>query len=196
MIVARKRKDGSVGYMVRLRVIREGAAYHETETFDRRPAAAAWMERREAGLVKPGGIDRAKADDHTLAKAMDRYTAESIKEIGRTKAQVLRAIKNYPIADMPCSQIKSKDIIEFLQSLTAKPQSSCPGRRRSRNTSVSISPALPAPIAAWTGPSAASLGWDWERLLSNGLPAACRLRGRSLRFGTCDDLGRPIYDYR
>ena len=43
--VARKRKDGSVGYMVRLRVMREGATYHETETFDRRPAAAAWMKR-------------------------------------------------------------------------------------------------------------------------------------------------------
>ena len=63
-----------------------------------------------------------KAADPPLAKAIDRYTEEAMKEIGRTKAQVLRAIKNYPIADMPCSTIKSKDIIEFLQSLTSQPQ--------------------------------------------------------------------------
>jgi len=121
-ITARKRKDGSVGYMARVRVMRDGANYHETETFDRRPAAAAWMKKRERELAKPGAMDEVKAADPTLAKAIDRYTQESIKEIGRTKAQVLRAIKNYPIADMPCSTIKSRDIIEFLQSLTSQPQ--------------------------------------------------------------------------
>lgn len=58
----------------------------------------------------------------TLAKVIDRYTEETIKDIGRTKAQVLMAIKNYDIAQMPCSSIKAKDIVEILQSLTAKPQ--------------------------------------------------------------------------
>lgn len=38
------------------------------------------------------------------------------------QGKVLRAIKNYPPAEMRGSQIKSKDIIEFLQSLTAQPQ--------------------------------------------------------------------------
>lgn len=38
------------------------------------------------------------------------------------KTQVLRAIENHPIADMPCSAIKSKDVIDFLQSLTSQPQ--------------------------------------------------------------------------
>lgn len=121
-ITARKRKDGSIGYMARVRVMREGVSYHETETFDRRPAATAWIKKRERELAKPGALAGIKAADPTLAKAIDRYTEESIKEIGRTKAQVLRAIKHYPIADMPCSTIKSKDIIEFLQSLTSQPQ--------------------------------------------------------------------------
>jgi hypothetical protein len=40
-ITARKREDGSIGYMARARVVRDGEAYHETETIDRRPAAAA-----------------------------------------------------------------------------------------------------------------------------------------------------------
>jgi hypothetical protein len=38
---------------------------------------------------------------------LDRYTDESIKKIGRTKAQVLRAIKTYDIASKTCSEITS-----------------------------------------------------------------------------------------
>lgn len=44
---ARKRKDGSVAYRVRMRVMQDGVTYHETETFDRRPAATAQISKRE-----------------------------------------------------------------------------------------------------------------------------------------------------
>ncbi|CDZ66005.1 Hypothetical protein NGAL_HAMBI2605_42790 [Neorhizobium galegae bv. orientalis] len=76
-ITARNRKDGSVSYMARLRVMRDGATYHETETFNRRPVAAAWMKKRERELEKPGAIAGAIAVDPTLAKAINRYTEES-----------------------------------------------------------------------------------------------------------------------
>ena len=79
-----------------------------------------WIKKRE--LAKPGAITSNKAADPPLAKAIDRYSEESLKDIGRTKAQVPRAIKTYPTAEMPCSAIKSNDIIEFLQSLTGQPQ--------------------------------------------------------------------------
>jgi hypothetical protein len=36
--------------------MRDGIAYHETETFDRRPAAALWIKKRERELAKPGII--------------------------------------------------------------------------------------------------------------------------------------------
>ena len=121
-ITARKRKDGSVAYLARVWVMRDGFTYHETKTFDRRPTATSWVKKPECELAKPGVIAEYKAADPPLAKAIDRYIEESLKEIGRTKAQVLRAIKNYPIADMPRSTIKSKDIIEYLQSLTSQPQ--------------------------------------------------------------------------
>ncbi len=45
---------------------------------------------------------------------------ESIKEIGRTKAQVLRAIKSYDIANKNCSKIGSEDIVAFANQLVAK----------------------------------------------------------------------------
>ena len=52
-ITARERKDGSVGYMARVRVMRDGKTYHETETFDRRPAATAWMRNAK---IEVGGL--------------------------------------------------------------------------------------------------------------------------------------------
>jgi len=38
-VTARKRKDGSVAYLARVRIMRDGFPYHETKTFDRRPTA-------------------------------------------------------------------------------------------------------------------------------------------------------------
>jgi len=55
-ISARKRKDGSVGYRAQVRVMQDGVTYHETGTFDRRPAATAWLKMREPALSKPGAV--------------------------------------------------------------------------------------------------------------------------------------------
>lgn len=120
-ILTRKRKDGSKGFTALIRVKRDGAIIHtESKTFDRRQAAAAWMERREAELARPGGLER--KDDPKLAVVIDRYVDESLKEIGRTKAQVLRSIKQYEIAEMRCSQIASADYVAFAKSLPVSPQ--------------------------------------------------------------------------
>ena len=51
---------------------------------------------------------------------IDRYTEESVKDIGRTKTQVLRAIKRYDIANQRCSTITSADIIAFANQLVSK----------------------------------------------------------------------------
>src|SRR5262249_37309622 len=69
----------------------------------------------------PGAIGR-RADDPKLADVIDRYVAESEKQIGHTKAQVLRKIKNYDLAEMRCSEITSADLISFAQALPVMPQ--------------------------------------------------------------------------
>lgn len=51
-ITTRKRKDGSHSYRARVRVMRGGTVYHETKTFDRRPAATTWIMKREKELAK------------------------------------------------------------------------------------------------------------------------------------------------
>lgn len=123
-IVARKRGNGTTAYMAKIRIKRDGKITHrETETFDRRAAAAAWIAKREEELSKPGAIERAKIaeNDPILAEVIDRYIEESEKELGKTKAQVLRSIKTYAIAKKRCSQIDSEVISTFAKEIDAAP---------------------------------------------------------------------------
>ncbi len=117
-IVARKRKDGTTAHLAQLLIKRDGAVVHrEARTFDRRQAAYAWLEKREKEIAKPGALERLKAPDPTLAAVIDRYIDESIKKIGRTKAQVLRTIKTYDIASKRSSEITSADVLAFANQL-------------------------------------------------------------------------------
>lgn len=120
-VSARKRSDGSTGYTAQIRLKRAGKVVHtESRTFDRKQAAKAWMDRREVELQQPGAMD--KKDDPTLGESIDRYLADSKRAIGKTKAQVLRAIRSDALASMPGSQIGSAEILAFLQRLEAQPQ--------------------------------------------------------------------------
>jgi integrase len=119
-IVARKRNNGSTGYTAQILRKKKGAIIlREARTFDRRQAAVAWLNRRETELSEPGAIDRAKVPEKSLAEAIDRYSAESQKVIGRTKAQVLASIKQYDIANMDCGEVRSDHIVEFARELLA-----------------------------------------------------------------------------
>lgn len=117
-IIPRKRKDGTIAYLAQIMRRHEGSVFRESRTFDRRGAATAWIEKRERELAVPGAIERAKAEDPTLAQAIDRYIAESKRALGRTKEQVLRSIKTYAVADMKCSAIGSPQLTEFAQQLS------------------------------------------------------------------------------
>lgn len=122
-IESRRRKDGTAAHTARIIIKKSGKIIHrEAQTFDRRPAAAAWMAKREDELRQPGAIERAQQEAPTLARAIERYTEESLKEIGRTKAQVLNALKREPIAAMQCDRIRSDDIVALARDLAADKQ--------------------------------------------------------------------------
>ncbi len=122
-ITQRQRKDGSIGYTAQIRLKRDGAVvYTEAKTFDRRPAAASWLEKRERELAQPGAIEAAAQDDPLLREVIAKAIKESVKEIGRTKAQVLNTIAESPIGGMRCSKIGSPELVSFARSLDVKPQ--------------------------------------------------------------------------
>lgn len=118
-INARKRKDGSLGYTAQIIRKKDGkTVLREAKTFDRKREAEAWIRFREGELDRPGALDRLTLPSFTLAEAIDRYVLEK-KDIGRTKAQCLRSVKQYGIAAMECSTIKASDISAFARELLA-----------------------------------------------------------------------------
>ncbi len=117
-IITRKRQDGTIGHTAQIRRKRKGVMVHsEAQTFDRKPAATAWLKKREAELAVPGALERLKVADPPLSDAIDRYTRESLKAIGRTKAQVLQAINRHAIGTKPCSAITSEEIVALAREL-------------------------------------------------------------------------------
>lgn len=120
-IIKRRRKNGTIAWLAQISVMRQGKVLlRESQTFERRSTAAAWIENREESLARPGALDALKTQPKskktpTLSDAIDRYVQESIKQIGRTKTQVLKSIKTFDIADKHCDAITSADIVEFAQ---------------------------------------------------------------------------------
>lgn len=123
-IIPRRRKDGTTAYVAQIFVMRDGNKLREARTFDREKAARAWIAKREAELSKPGALSQASAAKagKTLADAIDRYTLESRRPLGKTKTQVFRTIKTHDIAARRCGSITSQDIVELAQTLREKAQ--------------------------------------------------------------------------
>lgn len=124
-IVQRKRRNGTTAFMAKIIITRQGRiAHRETQTFDRRKEAAAWIATREEELSRPGAIERARRAHVTLADAIDRYRSEQRRAINKTKSGVLDAIRDHEIGAMPCGAIRSEHIVKFARDISPgrKPQ--------------------------------------------------------------------------
>jgi integrase len=98
-------------HTAQIRIMRnKKTVYTESQTFERRKAAEAWLKKRESELDQPGALELALAEDPPLADVIDRYVKESKKAIGKTKTQCLNTLKEYDIARLHCSKIGSGDI--------------------------------------------------------------------------------------
>lgn len=122
----RPKKDGTISYTAQIILKRKGhKTYREAATFARRTQAVAWLKNREAELKQPGGIERAKVKGMTVSDTIDLYVNESVRDLGRTKTQVLRSIKGYDLGDLDAADVGSEDIVAFARELAAtgmKPQ--------------------------------------------------------------------------
>lgn len=124
-IVTRRRKDGSPSYLVKIVRKSKGAAVRENRTFHKLAEAKAWARLRESELDKPGAIEHSAKADGSLSDAIDSHVRDLGARIGKTKSQVLRTLKTYPIASADCAKIRSEDIVALAHQIAdngAQPQ--------------------------------------------------------------------------
>lgn len=117
MIRKNTRADGSHTYTAQLRIKRGGVVvFSEARNFERKPMAEGWLAKRRYEMSLPGALDKTKTTKGTLSDAIDKYIADAA-DIGKTKAQVLRAIKSHEIAEKQMSEITSKHVVDLAREL-------------------------------------------------------------------------------
>jgi len=115
-ITTRKRKDGSTTYDAQIRIMRKGVkVYQESQTFDRKTTAQAWIRKREAELHEPGAIEKANRSGVTVKHMVERYLDqyEKLRPLGKTKRATLNAIKETWLGDVTDTDLTSQKLVEY-----------------------------------------------------------------------------------
>lgn len=115
-ITVRKRKDGSAAYTAQIRVMQKGTTvYQESQTFDRKTTAQAWLKKRESELAEPGAIAKANRDGVTIKKMIERYLGEyeKLRPLGKTKRATLLAIGETWLGELEDKDVTSQKLVEF-----------------------------------------------------------------------------------
>ncbi|WP_070096206.1 tyrosine-type recombinase/integrase [Pseudomonas sp. NBRC 111139] len=115
-ITQRKRKDGSSGFTAQIRIMIEGkAVYQESQTFDRKATAQAWIRRREAELYEPGAIEKANRKGVTIKEMIDKYLVEyeKLRPLGKTKRATLKAIGESWLGELEDQQLTSQKLVDY-----------------------------------------------------------------------------------
>src|SRR5690554_891321 len=116
-ITSRKRKDGSTSHTAQIRIMRKGVTvYQESQTFDRKPTARAWLKKREAELAAPGELERASMKGTALRDIIARYISQhdSIEKLARTRRFSLEATANTWLGEVEDRDITSQRLVEFV----------------------------------------------------------------------------------
>lgn len=115
-ISVRKRKDGSTAYYAQVRIMQKGVTvYQETQTFDRKAAAQAWVKKVETQMAAPGAIAKSKRKGVSVKDMIDRYLLEyeKLRPLGKTKRATLKAIGETWIGKLEDNQITSQVLVEY-----------------------------------------------------------------------------------
>jgi integrase len=115
-ITQRKRKDGSSGFTAQIRITKEGkVVYQESQTFDRKATAQAWIRKREAELYEPGAVEKANRKGVTIKQMIDKYLVEyeKLRPLGKTKRATLKAIGESWLGEVEDQQLTSQKLVDY-----------------------------------------------------------------------------------
>ncbi|MCU1718689.1 site-specific integrase [Pseudomonas sp. 5P_3.1_Bac2] len=117
-ITQRKNKSGQTKYTAQIRLRRGGVVvYQESQTFERKASAQAWVKRRETELAVPGALARATRQAVSLREIIEQYLAEYevIRPLGKTKRATLQALAQSWLGDLADVDISSQRLVEYAQ---------------------------------------------------------------------------------
>lgn len=115
-ITQRKRKDGSSGFTAQIRITKEGkVVYQESQTFDRKATAQAWIRKREAELYEPGAVAKANRKGVTVKQMIDKYLVEyeKLRPLGKTKRATLKAIGESWLGEVADQDLTSQKLVDY-----------------------------------------------------------------------------------
>ena len=115
-ITVRKRRDGSTGYTAQIRIMQKGVTvYQESQTFDRKATAQAWIKRVETEMSVPGAIEKANRSGVTVKEMIERYLLEyeKLRPLGKTKRATLKAIGETWLGKLEDREITSQKLVEY-----------------------------------------------------------------------------------
>jgi hypothetical protein len=121
-IIARRRKDGTVGYTARIRIRRGKQILHEEAmTFSRLTPARNWAAGRELELEKPTVLNEARKSPVALGNLIRWYreTFERVSNWRRTKTQHLRFLENHPLAAINVRELTTQSLIAHVRDRRA-----------------------------------------------------------------------------
>jgi hypothetical protein len=142
--------------------------------------------RRDKELEAPGGLEAARRKTGSVGNVIDDYLKSTGGDIGRTKAQVLRKIREeVAISDIPCDELRPRDITDFARTLS---------KGRSPSTAQNYLSHLSAVL------SIARTAWDYDMnrdVALDGITAArhLKLAGKSksrTRRPSLDEIDRLL----
>ena len=118
-IYTRKNQDGTNKFTAQIRIKRkQKVVYQESQTFNKKTVAQAWMKKREAELALPGALDAIiNKSDVNIAQIIERYLDEyeAVRPLGRTKRATLKAIASTPLGEVMAEGFTSQIIVEYAQ---------------------------------------------------------------------------------
>lgn len=118
-IATRKKANGENSYTATIRVKDGGVVVlSESQTFNKKALASAWMTRREAELQKVRATGAPEVRKVTVAEILEAYVkqAEGITKWGRSKTADIKRLKECNLANKDARYLTDSDLIEYAES--------------------------------------------------------------------------------
>jgi len=118
-IVARTRRDGSIGYTARIRLHKSGKLVHkENKTFSTKTAAEKWGKKREVELENPAELLAAQIGDVSLGSLIRWYidTFGQISKCQRSKQSALEFLEKHQIGKANALDLTVGLLVDLVRS--------------------------------------------------------------------------------